>query len=230
MILLERDTSPILRNLEEKSNEGYTHVEDGSVAQMKALTLCLRQEWYRVHGEGDSIPREALTDSSLKWLVGTAFGRLLNTDEKRITLDLPSGKISGRLDDRHWNTTHTTYYPVEYKVTWGGKRGNPSSQYLEQLKTYMTALDTDLGELDIFHMVGGGASKKAFSPSPYVETFVMEMERWERREWFGILEARLQHVVGDEAPDFPDMHYPWECGYCKYKAAGICHAPKGTKS
>lgn len=216
-----------------KTNANYTHVEDGSVAQIKALTLCLRKEWYRVHGHGEGLVRPNLTDSDLKWMMGTAVGDYLNTNQLRITWELPSGKVSGRLDD--WTVRPspeeipTPFVPIEYKLTWGGKKDDPSSQYQEQLMSYMTALKSPYGELDIFHMVGGGPSGKAFSPAPYLEVFELHMEPWEMIEWALVVDNRLEKVLAPDPPDFPDMHYGWECGYCEYKKAGICHAPKGTK-
>lgn len=223
-MIRKENNSGRLALFQERTNRDYVHVEDGSVAQIKALTLCLRKEWYRTHGYGGGLERPPLSDGDLKWMHGTAIGDYLNATQHRVTWDLPNGKVSGRLDDYH-----QAIGPIEYKVTWGGKRDEPSGQYQEQLMSYMAALRTPGGELDIFHMVGGGPSGKAFSPAPYLEVFTLHMEEWEFIEWEAIMDNRLGYVIAGDPPDFPEMHYGWECRYCEYGRAGICHAPKGTK-
>ena len=217
----------VLSMLDENASAGYVSGGD-SVSQIKALTLCLRAEWFRVHGHVKE--REQLSDGSLKYLIGTALGKLLNLDEGsneyRVTMDLPSGRVSGRLDARTIEG-----YPVELKVTWGGSKGKPNGQYVEQLVSYMSATSQPVGFLIVAHMVGGG--ERRFSPSPYLEVFKVEWDYLkEGLEWNIMLESRLSMVLAESLPEESWTHYPWECKYCGYNQdrGGPCPAPKGTKT
>ena len=187
------------------ARDAAAHVSAGTaVASIKELTLCLRKSWrQRERSPSGREPLSGLSSqTTLKILMGTAFGKEINPDEERCVIPLGWGEISGRadvvVDD------NGVLVPCELKVTWSYlDKVGISPQYFEQLAGYCLSYSTNYGRLYIVE-----------APKPRIQCLEVRFTEEELEGWHEELDKRASLVNGEREPS-EEYRYSWECRDCR---------------
>ena len=205
-----------------------------AVAQIKALTLCLRADWYRRQVQSGALSgkyeREEDDSSKLKLLLGIGMNKALFGDgpERRVEIPTPFGLLSGRIDVVEESAVIAVPVPGEAKLTWSKAKEGSSTlepQYREQVAGYALALGSTVGRLIIVHAAGQGGWKV----SPVIFVKEIEFGSEELMGFYDELVDRTRQVLGPTPPSMSTA-YTWECSYCQFsqKRGGPCEA-KGSR-
>lgn len=214
----------LLKRGMEEDRKGYVSTGN-AVTSIKALTLCLRAEWYKRQQReaGERVEEELDLTSRLRISLGTALGRFVNpVAEVRHELETPCGVVSGRTDLVEFDQGEAL--PAELKVTWGRSSYAVSHQYVEQLAGYAVTMGVTKGRLYIAYVAG----EWGFKIKPEFRCIEYSWTPDELHGWYEELVRRTGAVVGGVVPSYAD-HYSWECKTCAFNKAngGQCDAEDG---